>query len=114
MTAIRSSYFIYTRRNKGWENRENLKILLIVLDDVLGMVGHRFTTVERNIPTFTCNTLCNCYFTCEQELYEVLKKMHYYYILLQVIFIQDKYFNILYIVINICPVKKSKEINKYE
>ena len=42
------------------------------------------------------------------------KKNHYYYILLQVIFIQDKYFNILYIVINICPVKKSKEINKYE
>ena len=52
----------------------NFKILLIILDDVLGMVGHRFTTVERNIPAFTCNTLCNYYFTCGQKWYEVLKK----------------------------------------
>ena len=36
--AIRSSYFIYTRRNKRWVNPESLKF---------------------------CNTLCNYYFTCE-------------------------------------------------
>ena len=36
----------------------NFKILLITLYNVLCMVGHSFTTVERNIPTFTCNTLC--------------------------------------------------------
>ena len=40
------------------------------------------------------------------------KKNHYYYILLQVIFIQDKYFNILYIVINICPVQNKKTKKK--
>ena len=33
---------------KSW----NFKILLITFDDVLGMVCHIFTTVERNIPTF--------------------------------------------------------------
>ena len=45
----------------------NFEILLITLDIVVGMVGHNsFTTVVRNIPTFTCNSLCN-YFTCEQK-----------------------------------------------
>ena len=43
----------------------NFEILLITLDNVVGMVGHSFTTVERNIPTFTCNSTCNYYFTCE-------------------------------------------------
>ena len=65
--AIRSSYFIYTRRNKGWENPEILKILLITFDDVLGMVGHSFTNVEGNIPTFIHNMLCNYYFICEKK-----------------------------------------------
>ena len=45
-------------------NYRNFKILLITFDDVLGMVGHSFTTVERNIPTFTCKILCNYYFIC--------------------------------------------------
>ena len=62
--AIRSSYFIYTRRKKRWENPEILKFYW-TLDDVLGMVGHSLTTVERIIPTFTCDTLRNYYFTCE-------------------------------------------------
>ena len=62
--AVRRSHINYTRRNKGWQNPEIL-IFFITLDDVLGMVGYSFTIVERNIPTFTCNTLCNYYFTCE-------------------------------------------------
>ena len=62
--AVRSSYIIYTRRNKGWENPKIL-IFFITLVDVLGMAGYSFTIVEWNIPTFTCNTLCNYYFTCE-------------------------------------------------
>ena len=61
--AIRSS-FIYTRRNKRWENLK-CKILWITLDDVLGTVGHSFTTVERNMSFFICNILCKYHFICE-------------------------------------------------
>ena len=63
--AIRSSYFIYTKRNKGWGNPGIFKILLITFANVLCMVSHSFTTVERNIPTFICNILCIYYFICE-------------------------------------------------
>ena len=42
---------------KSW----NFKILLITLDNVLGMAGHSFATVERHIPTFTCDTMCDYY-----------------------------------------------------
>ena len=41
------------------------KLSEVAIDDVLGMVGHSFTIVERNIPTFICNILCNYYFICE-------------------------------------------------
>ena len=44
------------------------------------MVSHSFTTVERNIPTFTCNTLCivsTILFVNKNDM--KFKKNYYYY-----------------------------------
>ena len=75
--AIRSSYLIYTRKNKEWGNPESL--FIDKSWHFLRMVGHSFTTVERYIPTLPCNVLWKCYFICQEKLYEVfssfLKKL---------------------------------------